>query len=106
MLRIGEAEFLVYPGIRRRLRSRLDLRIPAGSLAVRPCGIHLVDGRRASLVGRQAVYLIDCLQGHVSAIVVPDPNRFGYFVDEDFPVSNLAGARRECQGPNHFISPG
>src|ERR1700687_387567 len=93
------------PPIRRRLRSWLGLWIPVGSLAVRPCRIHLVGSRRASLVGRQAVCLIAWLQSHVPAIIVPDPNRFGYFVDENLPISNLAGSRRECQGPDHFVSP-
>ena len=50
MLRLRESQPLVHPGVQRGLRAGLDLRLPAGRLAVWNCGGYLVAGGAAALV--------------------------------------------------------
>jgi hypothetical protein len=50
LLRTGTAQSLVHSGIFRGLRSRLHLRVPAGSVAIRAGGGGVVRNRRTPLV--------------------------------------------------------
>src|SRR5579862_2990422 len=50
LLRAGEAPSAFHPGVRRFLRAGLGLRLPAGSLALRPGRRPLVHNRRPPLV--------------------------------------------------------
>src|SRR6185295_14934843 len=50
VLRLREPQPLVHSGVQRSLRAGLDLRFPAGSLAVWDCGGCLVDSSAAALV--------------------------------------------------------
>src|SRR5947209_15321716 len=86
---------------------------PPTATTAAPCGgsSGICSARRSTAADRSARAVTASpvarkSEGRVSTIIVTNPDRFGYFVDEDFAVADFTGARGGGEGADHLVLAG